>query len=122
MNNEQFPNEIWAILVVTAFTEALCGRKSMKRIVKRIKALNAQSATEIWLRVYNNIYINKRVHSGEVEYENLPVVKEESRRIFKLIKSKEPVDFGAIRPRIVKIICSKLKKMREDSGLDLSSC
>ena len=94
----------------------------MKRIVKRIKALNAQSATEVWLRVYNNIYINKRVHSGEVEYENLPVVKEESRRIFKLIKSKEPVDFGAIRPRIVKIICYKLRKMEKESGLDLSSC
>ena len=122
MKKNQFPNEIWAVLLVTAFTEALCGRKSMKRIVKRIKALNAQSATEVWIRVYNNIYIRHRVHTGEVEYENLPIVKEESRRIFKLIKSKEPVDLDAIRPRIVKIICSKLKKMREDSGLDLSSC
>lgn len=122
MNNEQFPNEIWAILVVTAFTEALCGKKAMKRIVKRVKALNGQSATEVWLRVYNKIYIHKRVHSGEVEYENLPIVKEESRRIFKMIKSKEPVDFDAIRPRIVKIIVAKMKKMRETSNLDLSSC
>ena len=122
MKKGQLLNEIWAILVVTALTEALCGRKSMKRIVKRIKALNAQSATEVWLRVYNNIYIHKRVHTGEVEYENLPIVKEESRRIFKLIKSKEPVDYGAIRPRMVKIICYKLKKMKEESHLDLSSC
>lgn len=122
MNNEQFPNEIWAILVVTAFTEALCGKKAMKRIVKRVKALNGQSATEVWLRVYNKIYIHKRVHSGEVEYENLPIVKEESRRIFKMIKSKEPVDLGTIRPRIVKIIVAKMKKMRETSNLDLSSC
>lgn len=94
----------------------------MKRIVKRIKALNAQAATEVWLRVYNNIYINNRVHTGEVEYENLPIVKEESRRIFKLIKSKEPVDLRAIRPLMEKIICSKLKKMKEESHLDLSSC
>ena len=122
MKKDQLPKVLWAIMVVTALTEALCGRKSMKRIVKRIKALNAQSATEVWIRVYNNIYIHHRVHIGEVEYENLPIVKEESRRIFKLIKSKEPVDLDAIRPRMVKIICSKLKKMREDSGLDLSSC
>ena len=94
----------------------------MKRIVKRIKALNGQSAEEVWLRVYNNIYIHKRVHTGEVEYENLPIVKEESRRIFKLIKSKEPIDYGAIRPRMVKIICYKMRKMEKDSGLDLSSC
>ena len=94
----------------------------MKRIVKRIKALNAQSATEVWIRVYNNIYIHNRVYTGEVEYENLPIVKEESRRIFKLIKSKEPVDLDAIRPRIVKIICYKLRKMEKESGLDLSSC
>jgi hypothetical protein len=116
------PDVIWSILVVTAFTEALCGRKAMKRIVKRIKALNGQSAEEVWLRVYNNIYIHKRVHTGEVEYENLPIVKEESRRIFKLIKSKEPIDYGAIRPRMVKIICYKMRKMEKDSGLDLSSC
>lgn len=122
MKKGQFKKEIWAIIVATALTEALCGKKAMKRIVKRVKALNGQSATEVWLRVYNKIYIHKRVHSGEVEYENLPIVKEESRRIFKLIKSKEPVDLGTIRPRIVKIICSKLKKMRETSNLDLSSC
>ena len=122
MKKGQIKEEIWAILLVTAFTEALCGRKSMKRIVKRIKALNGQSAEEVWLRVYNNIYIHKRVHTGEVEYENLPIVKEESRRIFKLIKSKEPIDYGAIRPRMVKIICYKMRKMEKDSGLDLSSC
>ncbi len=122
MEKGNLPDEIWSILVVTALTEALCGRKAMKRIVKRIKALNGQSAAEVWLRVYNNIYIHKRVHSGEVEYENLPIVKEESRRIFKLIKSKEPVDLDAIRPRMVKIIVAKMKKMRETSNLDLSSC
>lgn len=122
MKNNQFPNEIWAILLATAWTEAVCGKKSMKRIVKRIKALNGQAAEEVWLRVYNSIYIKKRLHSGEVEYENLPIVKEESRRIFKMIKSKEPVDYGTIRPRIVKIICYKLRKMEKESGLDLSSC
>ena len=122
MEKGNLPDVIWSVLLATAWAEAVCGKKAMKRIVKRVKALNGQSATEVWLRVYNKIYIHKRVHSGEVEYENLPIVKEESRRIFKMIKSKEPVDFDAIRPRIVKIIVAKMKKMRETSNLDLSSC
>ncbi len=115
MKKGQLQKEIWAIMLVTALTEAVCGKESMKLIAKRLKALNHAAAQEVWLGVYNKIYIKRRVYSDEIEYRTLPIVKEERRRILKLIRSKATTDIRIYTGQMKKIIVGKIRIMEEES-------
>ena len=115
MKKGQFKKEIWAIIVATALTEAVCGKKNMKRIVKRLNALNSWAVAEVWFRVYNAVNTTESVHSGDTEFENMPIVKEESLRILKMIRKKATTDTDYIYGRMKKIIICKFNKLKEES-------
>ena len=116
MKKEQKKNVLWAIVVVTALAEAVCGRKFMKRIGKRLKALDKMAEVEGWVGVYNLINHEKRLSTGNSALSHSPLVMAESRLIVEKILGKYTDDHDALFERIKSIIERKFQKIDAMQG------
>lgn len=115
MKKIQHEKVLWAIVVVTALAEAVCGKKFMKRIRKRLRVLDKMAEVEVWVGVFNEINPEKAVSTNNSAFANSPIVKKESRRILDKLKINVSTDIDTIHERMKKIIDRKLKDMEEET-------
>lgn len=113
MKKGQFKKVLWAIIVVTALAETVCGKKSVKRISKRLKVLDKMAEVEVWLEVYNTISSKENLSTGNSSFAHSPIVKRESRIILEKIKSKATTDINTLEERMKTIIERKLKGIQQ---------
>lgn len=103
----------WTILVVTALVEAICGKKFMKRIGKRLNVLDRNAEVEVWIGVYNQIYPEKKVSTGNTAFAHSQVVREEISHIVEKLESCDTPDADTLEERMNKIMMNKLKSLKE---------
>jgi len=103
----------WTILVVTALVEAICGKKFMKRIGKRLNVLDRNAEVEVWIGVYNQIYPEKKLSTGNTAFAHSQVVREESHKIVEKLMSKETIDPDTVSERMNKIMMIKIKSLEQ---------
>ena len=115
MKELNFEKVLRAIVIATAMAEAVCGKKFMKRIGKRLKALNKMAEIEVWLGVYNRINPSKSVSIENSAFANSPIVAKESRYILEKILSKAKPNDDNREERMKNIIASKFEKIFNES-------
>ena len=93
MNKEQLENVTCAVLYVSALAEAICGKRFIKRICKRLKVLNSEAVVEVWVGVHNSICSDNPVSTGNNAFAHSPIVKAESELILdKMLENQIKVD------------------------------
>lgn len=114
MKKEQYLKVVWAIVVITSVAEAVCGKKFMKRIGKRLKALDKEAVVAVWVGVYNQIRPNKSIKIGNGVFAHSPIVRKESQLIVDKITSRFNPDSGNLDDRLKSIISRKSKRIYND--------
>ena len=118
MKKEQLEKELRALIVVSAMAEALCGKRFVKRISKRLRVLSDEAIPEVWLGVYNFICRDKTVHTGNVAIERSPIVRAETALILQKMNEKlEALGDGldeVMEKRIRSIIHRKEKEFNNE--------
>ena len=113
MKVEKFVELAWAIIVVKALVEAVCGKKFMKRISKRMKVLDFEAEAEVWIGVFNQVCPDKKLSTGNNALAHSQVVREESSNIFEKLKSTDTFDIDTVNERMNKIMIKKIKSFDE---------
>ncbi len=113
MKVEKFVELAWAIIVVKALVEAVCGKKFMKRISERMKVLDFEAEAEVWIGVFNQVCPDKKLSTGNNALAHSQVVREESSNIFEKLKSTDTFDIDTVNERMNKIMIKKIKSFDE---------
>jgi hypothetical protein len=116
MKNVKYENVLWAVVVISSLAEALCGKKFMKRIKRRLRVLDKMAEVEVWVGAYNMINPEKSVSTGNSAFAHSPIVKAESRFILEKLESKVPSGIDTVDERMKKIIDKKLNRMQQLSN------
>ena len=114
MKNEQYLKVVWAMVVVTSVAEAVCGKKFMKRIGKRLKALDKEAVVAVWVGVYNQIRPNKSIKIGNSVFAHSPIVRKESNLIVEKITSRFNPKSGNLDDRLKSIVSRNSKRIYND--------
>ena len=112
MKKEQYLKVVWAIVVVTSVAEAICGKKFMKRIGKRLNVLGKDAVVAVWLGVYNQIRPNKSVKIDNGVFS--PIVRKESQHIVDEITSRFNPNNSNLDERLKRIVSRKSKRIYND--------
>lgn len=113
MKKENFEKLAWAIMVVTALAEAVCGKKYMKRIRKRLNVLDCDAEVEVWIGVFNQICPDKKLSTGNTAFAHSQVVREEIIHIIEKLNSCDLPDAFTMDERMNKIMMKKIKSLKQ---------
>lgn len=113
MKKENLEKVTWAIMVVTALAEAVCGKKFMKRIRKRLNVLDKMAEVEVWVGVFNQICPDKKLSTGNTAFAHSQVVREEISHIIEKLESCDLPDAFTMEERMNKIMMNKIKILKQ---------
>lgn len=114
MKKEQYLKVVWAIVVVTSVAEAVCGKKFMKRIGKRLKALDKEVVVAVWVGVYNQIRPYKSVKIDNSVFAHSPIARKECHLIVEKITSRFNPNSSNLDERLKRIVSRKSERIYND--------
>lgn len=117
MKKEKIAEMAWAILIAQAFTEAICGKKFMKRIRKRLNVLDRDAEAEVWIGVMNQFHPDKRLSTGNTAFAHSQVVREEINLIVEKLNSCVLPDDDILEERMKRIIERKMNLIQQMNKL-----
>lgn len=109
MNDKLFYAMLKATINTSSLLEAICGKKAMQRLQKRLAVLSDVHQGQLWVILHNLINPIKPIWPGHVDMEMAPILLEEADRIHQMMIDKTPADTEALNKKLVKIIERKMK-------------
>ena len=109
MNDKLFHAILQATINTSSLVEAICGKKAMRKIQKRLSVLTEAQIAQIWIVLHNLINPFNPFWPGPVDMEMMPILLDEAERIHKMILDKNPADTEALNKKLNKIIERKMR-------------
>ncbi len=113
MTNHKFFELLKAVTEATSLTEAVCGKRFIKREATRLKALSPEAEMEVWLGVHNEILPEEKVFSTESNnaLARSSFVKDEIQHILDQIKEVPESTMSNLDERVRKILQRKVNRI-----------
>ena len=112
MNNHKYIEISKAVIEASSLTEAVCGKRFIKRECTRLLALSPEAEMKVWLGVYNELMPQKKVFTteGNNVLARTSFVKDETQRIIDRIKTAPDSVLVHLEERIRKILKRKVSR------------
>ena len=108
---------VWNVVMMAAATEAVCGRRFMKRQRKRMRYFSDEAQIEIWLQVCNRMLPPEMQLSLSKVMAKSSIIRNEAQWIYEHILKKPTMPKDELVKRIDKIIKRMIIK-KSDHGRD----
>jgi hypothetical protein len=108
MNDETYSQLVLVIGYIALYIEGVCGEKSMRRILASLTVLNNKALTEVLAGIHNRIRPDNKVRMGHVHKAELPILKAQSKRIFKLLLASKR-NLSTLDDEIIKYFERRMK-------------
>ena len=108
MNDETYSQLVYVICYIALEIEGVCGKKATRRILARLAVLNDEALTVVLAGIHNRIRPDNKVRMGHVHKAQLPILKAQSKRIFKLLLASKR-NLSKLDDEIVKYFERRMK-------------
>ena len=108
MNDETDSQLVLVICYIALEIEGVCSKKSTRRILASLNVLNDDALTEVLAGIHNEIRPDNKVRMGHVHKDELPILKAQSKRIFKLLLASKR-NLSKLDDEIVKYFERRMK-------------
>lgn len=111
MKKEKFDKLMFTIVAVSAIIEVVCGKKALKRVLRRLSVLDKVAVVEVLVGVHNRIRPDNCISTGNNHFAQSPIVKYESKRILDILLSSKR-DLSQLDDRLKEIIDRRMQQIK----------